>query len=107
MTKETAETLEQAADYILAHGWTRGNMNVYSRVCVLGALGKVAGSEITRGERAANAFGDFLYRHNALPKEYAGATAFARVMRWNDSIAKNGKEVARTLREAAAALLRR
>lgn len=98
---ETAETLEAAADYIDTHGWTRGRMNVYNRVCSLGAIDKVTKPRNSRRSitsiRAIRAFAQFI--------KPGGRGDSQDIVHYNDRVAKNGKEVSRKMREAAAWLL--
>lgn len=96
-TLETAEVLEAAADYIEIHGWTRRSLNVFNRVCTVGAIYKVTGTQAHRmppdkANRAYKAMNNFLGQD---------------VVNWNDGDAESGKQVVRTLRTAAAQLLHR
>ena len=108
-TLETAEILERAAEIIETTGWTRGSLTTFNRHCAVGAISKASGGKTvvyptsgSRGGRAVIAFARFLA--GAYADRHMSATV---VTDWNDHTAKSGKEVARKLREAAAALLAR
>ncbi len=88
--EKVANVLDDAADYIEQHGWTRNRMQVFGRVCSVGAIAKIdMGSG---GQAAQTALTGYL--SDLLGEEIS-------IVRWNDGRAKNTVEVLDTFRGAA------
>lgn len=106
MSKELADTIDNAADYIEKNGWRRHSM--YGKdgtVCALG--GFQASNHIERGEswykwpervRAAiHALATYLPN----PQGYRSNQSDSIIAQWNDSLAKDKQEILDKMREAS------
>lgn len=97
--EKVALQLEEAAEFLEKHGWTRGAMARNGRHCTLGAIYAVSGSPMSTSDRfkPVRAFAKFLYPH--LDVRDSMAPSF--IADWNDR-QKDRRVVLRKLREAAA-----
>lgn len=89
-----AAVLNRAADYIEAHGWTRGAYDRDGRVCLLGAISKARSSASTP-ERLAGTLACMEALHRTIGCR-------GTLTRWNDA-QKSRKPVIAALRAAAQA----
>lgn len=109
-TLEIARVLEQAADRIQTHGWARSTLVRNESSCAVGAIGIVTGnrghypsSSKTLYGRAANALAEFLLTNRKVLR--TSGPRYNVVTHWNDKQTRR-IVVIRTMREAAASLLR-
>jgi hypothetical protein len=87
------DQLERAADYMQAHGWTRGTYEHRGRVCLLGAL--------TIGIKRAQGWTiDTIAAQDHL-RLYLMTTYHRSVVGFNDDECRSKRQAVQTLREAA------